>query len=200
MNLNKANLTVGLAASKDVLKMHLMSVHVTKDYTEATNGNILARVSLPRQFPIDEVPAPIETEEAQNLNDFVIPADAAMKVKPLKSKHWPCLDGALYLDVKKTNDNDNAYFCTTDLSNTNQPVIQKRDVTYPDTNRVIPDDKDFSISIAYNIEYLITLLTIAKSTGADSVIMEFIDSSKPCKLTASNNGQNFVGLLMPLRQ
>ena len=41
MNLNTANLKVGLAASTDKTRMNLNSIHVTSEYTEAAANMVM---------------------------------------------------------------------------------------------------------------------------------------------------------------
>jgi DNA polymerase III sliding clamp (beta) subunit (PCNA family) len=205
MNINTANLMVGKAASTDNLRMNLNSIHVTAEYTEATNGHIMARVGLPLQFPCDDVPDVIKTEDAEYLEPFVIPAKAAMSIKTFKAKGKtgiPCLIDTLYIDVEKTNMNGTAIFSATDRESVINPILSKMDVGYPDTSRVIPSftGEDDIYHTRLNIAYLETLLAIAKSTGSESVTIDARrGDGRPVLLTAENDGQKFTGVIMPLR-
>lgn len=208
MNLNTANLMVGKAASTDLTRYNLNSIHVTDSYTEATNGHILARVSLPFQFPIDDIPEVIKTEDAEYIEPFIMPAKAAMLIKTFKAKKhggYPCLNDALYIDVEKTNMNGTVKFMTTDLDSTLTPELSKIKEEYPPCDRVIPkvnpvNDKAFHA--VFDISYLETLLAIAKSTGAEEVCIDSGNTyvSEAVLLTAEYADQKFTGVIMPINR
>jgi DNA polymerase III sliding clamp (beta) subunit (PCNA family) len=171
MNLNNANLKVVAAASTDELRRGLVSIHVTPEGTEATNGHILARVGLPYQYEPDDIPATCPTEAAANLKSFVIPAGAVKSLKTFKAKNLPALNNTLFVDVAKTNANGTAHFTATDREQISSPTITKLDTEFPDTSRVIPTDEP-AYRVGFNIEYLKILLDIAKATGAETVTVE----------------------------
>lgn len=197
---------VGKAASIDPTRENLNSIHVTAAHTEATNGHILARVSLPKQFSCDDLPATIKTEDAEYIEPFIVPAKAAMQMKPFKVKNIACLDNSIFIDVEKTNINGVARFAMTNIDVTVTPELAKIDAVFPDCDRVIPMKKpDFQVDL--NIAYLETLLAIAKSTGAEVITLRgnlpendptFV-SNKPIILTAENDGQKFTGVIMPIK-
>ena len=201
MNINAANLKVGLAASTDVTRQNLMSIHVTPDYTEATNGHILARVGLPVQYPADDIPAACPTQDSIHIKPFIIPAGPAMKLKPCKVKNLPCLDGQFYVDVEATNLNGKARLTSFDLDNLQAPELSKVDMGYPDIDRVIPTD-DPLVRAGYDISYLETLLAIAKSTGAKTVILNMYSQTKPMVMETypiADATNTFKGVIMPIR-
>jgi hypothetical protein len=199
MNINATNLKVGMAASKDITRRNLMSIHVTPDYTEATNGHIVARVGLPFQFPCEDIPSACPTQDSVHLRPFIMPADTAMKMKPCKVKNLPCLDGQFYVDVEGTNLNGKARFTSFDLDNLQAPELVKIDMDYPDIDRVIPSG-DPEFRQGFNIEYLETLLAIAKSTGAKSVVLNYYGHCKPLVMETHELGTNtFKGAIMPIR-
>lgn len=200
MNINVSNLKVGLAASNDETKKAFQSIHVTKDYTEATNGTIMARVSLPHQYESEDIPSCVQTSAADKLEPFLVPAKAMMKIRPLTQKRKcsriSCLDGQLYVDVEKTNQNCNAKFFSSDIESTICTELQKADYYYPDIDRVIPDGTPL-FHASYRIEYLETLLAIAKSVGSERIMLDLHDPKRPLVLSAEKDGQSFTGLIMP---
>jgi DNA polymerase III sliding clamp (beta) subunit (PCNA family) len=200
MNLNTANLMVGKAASVDMTRTNITGIHVTATHTEATNGHILARVSLPYQYEADDIPGSIPTESAESIKAFVIPAKPAMAVKLFKKNHFPCLTDTLYVDVIKTNLNGTAKFTATDRESTISPELSKIDAEYPDTDLVFPSGKaDWKKTV--NIEYLEKLLAIAKSTGKETISIYGYNDFRPVYLETINEGtdQAFRGLLMPVK-
>ena len=206
MNINTANLMVGKAAGTELSRPGIMGIRVTATHTEATNGHILARVTLPEQFPPEDLPAAIKTEDAEYLEPFTIPAKPAMAIKPFKMKKYtsiPCLDGTIYVDVEKTNVNGTAIFSATDRETTINPIIEKIQDQYPDTDRVIPnfEGEDGLFHTRLNITYLETLLAIAKATGSEYVTFDGRGGEfQPVVLKTENrDGQKFLGIIMPVR-
>ena len=162
MNINSANLKVGLAASTDELRRNLMGIHVTSNHTEATNGHIAARVTMPIQVEVDDVPKQCVTLDKQHITPFIIPSSGVKSLKTFKVKRLPSLNDTLFVDVEKTNLNGQAYFTATDLEQTSAPVITKIEGEYPDLDRVMPSEEP-TYRVGFNVDYLITLLTIAKT-------------------------------------
>jgi DNA polymerase III sliding clamp (beta) subunit (PCNA family) len=195
---------VGKAASTDAARVNLNSIHVTKDYTEATNGHILARVSVPFQWEREDLPEQIPTS-GETLTPFIVPAKAAMSFKTFKAKgkynNIPSLADALYVDVEKTNSNGAAYFTATDRESTINPTLQKIDMDFPDIDRVIPFyEGDDIFHVRLNISYLETLLAIAKGTGSEFVNIDGVKgNNRPLLLRTENNGQKFTDVIMPVR-
>lgn len=206
MNINTANLKVGLAASKDESRKYIQTIHFTSKFTEATNGHILARVSLPaNQYPVHEIPASCPTDDAGKIIPFSVMAAPAMKIKTMKQKNKyssiPCLEDALYIDVTATNANGSARFSATDRETTITPELQKVEGDFPELDRVIPNTETEKpcFSANFKIGSLETLLTIAKSTGAEVVTIYGLGDYRPMKIEAGANGQDFVGVIMPVR-
>ena len=205
MNLNAANLKVGLAASTDKTKANLNSIHITSRYTEATNGHILARVSLPEQYD-DDVPTCCPTSDARDIVPVVVPAKPVMGIKIPKDKR-PTLN-AVYIDVEKTNTGKMVVFGTTDRKSTLTPTVDKIDDLYSETDRVLPSESaidDMPFRTCLNIDYLKTLLEIAKSTGAEIVYLYGGDhtNKKPMQMPVILKSKNektmqtFTGIIMP---
>jgi DNA polymerase III sliding clamp (beta) subunit (PCNA family) len=241
MNINAANLKVALAASNDATRLGLTGINFTTKGTEATNGHILARISYPDQIQADDVPNTCPTGAAADLKSFIIPATAIKSLKTYKVKSLPNLTDSIFVDVDATNANGTAKFTSTNLDEISAPSINKIDAQFPDVERVIPTTAPDYI-VGMNIEYLIHLLTIAKSVsalgtvtiegrdksaeiieGLRDAVLQVIDlpaipeekrevlrlalandhraSCNPWVIRADNpeTGQNFTGIVMPIR-
>ncbi len=201
MNLNIANLKVGLAASTDATRPNLCTIHITPEGTEAMDGHILAKVSLPRQFEPDHVPSVIKTVEAEYLEPFLVPAKTLMTLKPFKSKTLPVLDSTIFIDIEKTNANGSAQFGMSNLDVTLTPAIQKIDAEFPDTERVIPNGKPVR-TVYFDADLMVRLLNIAQAADATTIRMDMKDDQvSPIKLTSENEvtAQTFTGVLLPLK-
>jgi uncharacterized small protein (DUF1192 family) len=200
MNLNTANLKVGLAASKDPLRTHIQTIHVTKEYTEATNGSILARIGLPEQFDTEDLPGSISTKDANELEPFCIPTKAAMDIKTFKGR-IPCLNDTVYIDVEKTNQNGNARFISTDLESTRTPEIQKANVDYPKTDQVFPHKAQPVFEAWLSVEELEKLIKIMKATEIERIKVKAFSVTQPILFTNEDKGkQTFRGLLMAFNE
>jgi|SRR3990167_99455 len=197
MNLNKANLAVGAAASVDPTRPNINSIHITDKFTEATNGHILARVDLPFQFDPLDVPASCPTEKAETIQPFTIPAKAVASIKMLRYRSLPICNEELFVDVEKTNSGETAYFNATDTISTISPKIEKINNDYPDTDRVVNINDEVKFHTCLNIGYLQTLLSIAKTAGCSHVTIDGYEAKNKPVVFKSIDGQGFFGLIMP---
>jgi len=199
MNLNKLNLEVAKAASKETGRYNLNSIHFTKDYTESSNGHIMARVTYPEQFDPSEVPDLIKTGKKEDIQEFMIPADSLKGVKFPKKISLPVLKD-LYVDVESTNSNGSAKFGMTDLETTIQPEIRKMEGEYPNVNACIPTSEPI-FEVSLDGRYLAMMATIAaqfqERTG--EITLHFHSFTSPVVITAFNESQKFKGLIMPMR-
>ncbi len=198
MNLNKLNLEVVRAASKDASRYNLNALHITPNYTEATNGHILARMTYPVQFEPGDVPEVIKTGKKEDIIPFMVPIDALKGIKFPKKVSLPML-ADLYIDVEATNGNGNAKFGMTDLQTTTQPEIRKIDGEYPDTEACVPKGEPvFEISL--DGRYLATLAEMASGLNirTGGITLRFYGFNSPAVMTAHNEEQEFYGLIMPM--
>jgi len=202
MNLNKANLAVAAAASIDLSRPNINSIHITDKFTEATNGPILARVSLPYQFDPGNVPFSCPTDKATEINPFIIPAKSAVTIKLPKHRTLPMCNDTLFVDVEKTNLSEGAYFNATDLTSMISPMIKKIDSDYPDIDQIVKIDDEVHFHTFLSVNYLQTLLNIAKIVGCEHVTIDGYDKpNKPVIIKGENiEGQEFYGMIMPCRE
>jgi DNA polymerase III sliding clamp (beta) subunit (PCNA family) len=200
MNLNKANFAVAKVASTDKTRQELNTIRIEKNFTAASNGYSLAIVGLPKQNN-DEVPAVIETAPAKSIKPFNIPAKSAKDITFYKMKCFPDLNDSVYIDVKETNKNGTATFVSTDLQSTSRPTIAKEKCHYPKVFDVFPANDTHRHTIRVNIDYLINMLQVAKTVDTHVDIMVADTETLPIEFySKSDEGQEFLGLLMPVRK
>lgn len=211
MNLNKANLAVGKVALKGASRYSITGIRVTDKYTAATDGYRLAIVGLPPQIPEDEVPGTIKTGLAKQIKAFSVPASVAKDVKFFKSR-LPILANTAFIDVQASNKNGTAKFMSTDLQTTSAPEVSKiEDNNFPGSNdpqgifRYFPENDLHTHSQTVNIDLLIGLLEVAKEVSPYITIKipEYQEDTFKNIIefyAKSDDKQEFLGLLMPIRQ
>lgn len=202
MNINKLNLEVSKCASTEESRYHLNGVHFTSDYTEATNGHILARVTYPTQFPEDELPEMIKSKDKSEIKEFVIPLNGVKEIKFPKGKVPLPILADTYVDVEHTNQNGVARFSYTDLQTTPTTEVRKIDGDFADTEAVwCKDEPQFEFTL--NPNYLKRMCDIAEGFGGrvPCIKLTFYKKDGPMKIDAYNQdpGQYFKGLVMPMR-
>ena len=203
MNINKNNLLVTKVASKDDSREALKCIRFTKEYTEATDGHRLVRITYPEQIKQDDLPENIKTGDAQEIKEFIIPATSTKDIKFYKGP-VDFMDQA-FVNVESTNANGSANFISTDLENTSSPEIKKVESQWPATDKVWPEGTPI-FEVAVNAQYLEDLCNIAKSLDKDKrsnhpVIMRFFGPNLGITLEAKDFGvgQTMTALLMPVR-
>lgn len=200
MNINKLNLEVGHCASKEESRYHLSNIHFTQEYTEASNGHILARITYPIQFDPADLPENIKTKPKEEIKDFLIPLSGVKEIKFQKKVNIPCL-ADVYVDVDETNNNGNAKFISTDLQTTPITEIKKIDGEFPDSNQIFPTQEPV-FEICLDPSYLEIFCKITKEFGKHPhVKLTFYNIDSPVLVESYNQDtkQNFTGLIMPMR-
>lgn len=213
MLLNKHNLKLVAVASEDELRPALQGLHVTDEHTEATDGHILFRMSLPSYVKDDDFPKVkgFEVKKSDGA-DFTIPTDAAVQLSeslPTKSampilgyvQIDPAVEGgvAKYIRVATTD---------TDVERINR--IRLIDVPYPKTDNLFSTDEP-----AFRIKFNPALLAKALKVAAEfqdkflpEIILEIPQPKDGDKwghgalvIRAKNEqGQELTGLVMPMRE
>ena len=203
MNINKNNLLVSKVASKDDKREGLKSIRFTQNYTEATDGHRLVRITYPEQIKQDQLPTNIKTEDVQEIKEFIIPATSTKDIKFYKGP-LDFMDQA-FVNVGATNANGSANFISTDLESTSSPEIKKVDSQWPDTDKVWPEGTPI-FEVAVNAQYLEDLCNIAKSLDKNknshhTMVMRFFGPNLGIILEAKEpgTGQIMTALLMPVR-
>ncbi len=196
--LNKHNLAVTDFASDEEPRYSLKAIKVTPGYTAATDGSILAIVTVPKtkadQFPT----VPGFTPNGHK--PFLLAKDICqkiLKVLPRKT-NIPVLKNACV----SVDDEGNAQLAVTDLHNSQ--VFQQRPIegNFPKLNAVFP--KHPVLKISFNAEYLLTIAKMVSkfaNVRLPAVTLEFYGPDKAMKFTATSDDgdQKLIGLLMPVR-
>jgi DNA polymerase III sliding clamp (beta) subunit (PCNA family) len=201
MNLNKNNLLVGAMANKDGSHYNLNSIHLTKKFTEATDGHMLCRIDLPEQFEPEDVPIMVKTDKADFFDDAILSLDGLKNVKFTKSQ-LPIVDGQVYIDVESSNKNGKVKMATTDLDNVFETNARKIDGNYPDINLVLPKTPaKFRIGVSAKLLREMADLIVKGKKGTDALtVLEFRSEVDPIMfLSKTNEGQKITGLIMPMR-
>ena len=199
MNLNKNNLEVIKAASNEASRYQLDSIHITKDFTECTNGHILARMSYPKQFDPEDLPATVKTGKKEDIIPFAIPVDGLKGIKFPKKISLPVL-ADLYVDVDYTNSNGNSKFGMTDLQTTTSPEIRKNEGEYPDTEVIMATGEPiFEISLDGRYLSILALMAAGLNAREGGITLKFYGFNHPAVITAHNDEQEFKGLIMPMK-
>lgn len=195
--LNKANLQCVIPAVSDEQSRYtLRAVNVTKTHTEATNGHMLIRVSLPEQKP-GNFPV-VEGFNANGFEKGLLPvetAKAVLKAMP-KERHMPILNHAAI-----SSHEGQVQIAVTNLKSPQvfQPVTVSGQFPNSDSLVELVTKQEVKATVTLNPEYLEALAKSAKQFGARSVKIEVRAEDKAVSMTATNDGQTWYGLLMPIR-
>jgi DNA polymerase III sliding clamp (beta) subunit (PCNA family) len=202
--LNKLNFLVAPFASKEDSRYTLKAVHVTPEYTEATDGHRLVRITTPKDSASEFPRVPGFTPNGSP-KSFLLPVDAAKTIqKAVPKTHIPVVNHAA---ITGTGDeNKPVAIAVTDLDN--PQVFQPRPVTgqYPNTDIVIPkDDAAAVFQFTVRADYLAELCKAIQDFAGDGkyrpgiATLTFYGPSKAVRLDARNENtdQNLIAILMP---
>lgn len=213
MLINKKNLAVAALASSDETRPALQFIRVTKEYTEAVDGHVFARVSNPKveddDFPV--IPGLKRTKVKKSksrktqkggFDECLIPANQAVKLAKMIPRGGACRTLPILEHVQLVKDGDDIKAVVTDLDNpTVIQIRQDKDMKYPNCDKIMPADKPVA-TICVNADLLIKVLKLAGTFDKDSckkVIIEFRKPESALVLKADNDDQTFYGLVMPQR-
>ena len=205
MNVNKQNLEVVRAASKDSSRLAIQVLRFEQGGTVATNGNMLATVTYPEQLKGSELPKGLPEGNAEDLTPFSIPADSIKELARSIPKRscLPALRNA-FLDVAGTNSNGSAKFSATDLELTTPTEVRKVDMNFPNCEHVFPKDSDLSDRIGFNPDLLIDALTIVRNVMSEkgrACVVRFGGENTPMLIEGEcfETGQVVKVVVMPKR-
>lgn len=200
MLLNKKNLAVAALASSDETRLVCKCVHVTKEYTEATDGHVFARVSNPK-VEDDDFPV-IQGFERKEFDECLIPADQAVKLAKMIPKGDACRTLPILEHIQLAKNGEGARAAVTDLdSPTVIQIRQDEGLVYPDIASSMPTDEPVA-TICVNADLLIKILKLAgtfNKDGCKKVIIEFRKPESALVVKTDNNEQTFYALVMPMR-
>lgn len=203
--LNRFNLDIAQLATSEPSRYTLAAVNLTREFTEVTDGHRAIRVTLPRveaeQCPlIDGFALSHRTEPFES---FRIGKDLALKIAKAipKEKTLTILNHAQV----EIGENGTARLAVTDLDAPQVFTSPKPQDGFPDIDKVMPAEEDYTLHIHVDAKYLISILkqveAFKKAEKYCHVKMSFIDDKRVMRLTATNSdtGQELTAVLMPVR-
>ena len=197
MLVNKVNLEIERFASKDSTRP-LQGVQVTGEYTEATDGKKLVRVSLPCHEAADF--PHIEGVDPAAAASGILPKDVAKAT----AKRLPKRNAIPIIQNAAVSTDDKGAFqvATTDLSAPSVTSSRPIDGTWPNTDQILKQPEP-SLVIGFNGVLLAEVLKWmgTNASGLNNMVkLSFTTADSPVKLSAvTKDGQEITGLVMPLR-
>lgn len=196
MNINEKNLLVTKAAITKEARPYANVMRITNEYTEATNGHIAVRVSLPFQVAVEELPEKLANETG-NIENAVITTTGLDKIKVPK-KSLPVLQ-QIYI-----KNGDGVKFSTFDLETMQTIEAKKAEITFPNIDKILPSKQKETpvFKIAFDARLLKQLWEIIDKFKKDENYAAFTfsfyknDGAVECK--AVSKGQTLTAAIMPM--
>lgn len=201
--LNRNNLAVRFAASDETSRHALRAILATEHETVATDGHVLARVSVPD----------IKAESFPQVNGFnpngftrgLIPVDSCKDIERAipKSKNLPILNNAA-ITTEHVGERDVIMVATTDLDTPKVFTVRQPEGSFPawDSDSLWPSDAA-AIDICFNASLLASVAQAASKfsdRGTETIRLRFYSADRAMRFDLVNSdGQEMNGLLMPLR-
>ena len=207
--LNKHNFSIAkLAPKASDTKYTLAGIQVTPDGTAVTDGHMAVTVSatptMAEEFPVVNGSVPVD--------DFVpfvmdrADAEAVAKQAPMKqpwNKPRQVLD---HVGIgAETVQNGHVQILTAEPENPQTSCFGKADSTFPDIARVTPDRAESVADVYVNADQLIPMLQQAQKfhgkARAKCIKIRLFGPDRVLRVDAKNDqGQEFMGILMPIRE
>jgi len=200
MFVNKHNLSIASFARK-IENSSINNLCIEKDYTVATDGYRLVKVSKP-QIDKDEFPDIFDKHEIKQDSDrILISADVAHSIEKRLPKK------AVINIIKNaaiSEDKDHVNFLIYDLESSQIVKARKETDSYPDYNLVFPKEEPVA-SFYINAKLLRELLrwfeTFTSTDPHHKIKVEIYGEREPIKITARNwdTEQEATALIMPIQ-
>jgi DNA polymerase III sliding clamp (beta) subunit (PCNA family) len=199
--INKHNISAVLPAiSNEESRYTMRAIHITEQFTEATDGHRAIRVSNPADADPKDFPC-VPGFTPNGFKEGLLSLDAAkqlVKAFPKRCGHMPILNHAAV-----TTHDDKLQLAVTDLDN--PQVFNPRPITgnFPDVQRVVDDAKAkcTTFEITLGPEYLADMALAAHKFGATTITLKFADATSAVLMEAENpDHQQWTGVLMPRRK
>jgi len=201
--LNKQSLEMVAFASKNQSRYHMNSLHVTKDYVEATNGHILVRLSHPKTADPDEFP--VTPGEPFDKIDFILPVESIKGIKIPPKIRLPILANACL-----SKEGEMVSVSTTDLDIMQTAKVRPVDGEFPDTEQFIDKNIDEEEGnewkmFTFNADNLKLLANyVSRQNGREQIPITFWikDPEGPIhfRFKFSDAEQEGRGVLMPMKK
>jgi len=177
-----------------------LGIHITNDFTEATNGHYLIRVYC-RDEEKDNLPETENLKPSEEKIDALISADSAREIERAipKGLSTEALNSAWI--GKNTNENRVEFICT-DLETWRPIIARKMEGKFARTESVMNIMKEPIIKIGLNVEYVERLCQQFKKAGIRTIEVSVYGKEDAVKLegkSADEKEQKVVALLMPIK-
>ena len=203
--LNKHNFAIAKLAPKDAsTKYTLTGIRVTPDGTAVTDGHMAVTVSatptMASEFPLVNGSVPVDDFEP-----FIMRrADAEEVAKQAPKKQTMAVLDHVGIGAETTH-NGHVQILTTDITSPQTRNFKKAACAFPDLARVTPDLAESVSAVYVNADQLVAILQqVQKFHGkarAKGVKIRLFGSDRVLRVDAKNEqGQKFMGILMPIRE
>jgi len=163
--LNRNNLLVANICDPSNLRMEISGVHITPEYTEATDQFCLVRVAT-INTPASELP--VVNGANVELKEVILGAEGIKNLKYFKpNKELPILDNVIVSNEKE----DRVDLTTTNLEINNTVTVRKIEGNYPNTSQVIGDIKN---PRTVTIKLLKKVIDTISKMGIDNADIEIV--------------------------
>jgi hypothetical protein len=183
-------------------------VHITKDFTEITNGQYVVRVYTPfgadTESKIEDLPD-VEGElgPKKDFEGCIVAVNVAKEIEKIIPNYSSILGNTW---VTEQTDEEYVGFCATNLDITTPERIIRQvkariiNERYPDVDGAKPKEEPTQ-KIEFNTEYMIKICQQFKRMGIESVKMDIIDATKALIIFGETYaGQKVEVLLMPMER
>jgi len=209
--LNKHNLAVAALCPTDnpESRYAIHSVNVTPEYTEATDGYRLLRVTRPQGFKPEDFPQVEGVTAAKTHKPFLLPARQAAEIRkvlavklPARSPKIPVLDNAVI--GAETDKNGHAVIATMRDFTPHVFKPKKSEGQFPKLENALPTEKPkFSICVnAADFAALLKLTASMIDSYNTPVEISFYGDDQPIKIEGQNfeTGQQITAVIQPMRR
>lgn len=208
MLFNRHNFSIASLCPKAEDRYIANGIHLTKDYTEVTNGHYLIRVNVPfkgeSKEKIEHYPS-LEGKEIKT--DFpldqsvIVDFETAKDIEKAIPKH-KTLDILNHAIISTDSNDKETEFITYDLVRQKSIKSVNSGGRYPNTEAVLKpsEESNKTLIIGVNPEYLMKLGQQFKKMGCKNMKLEFQDKDHAIRISAiTDEQQDVIALLMPMK-
>ena len=204
--LNKRNLAVRFAASKfaaskEQSRYATRGILATENETVATDGHVLARVSLPRDANAGNFPT-IDGFKPNGFSRGVIPTEAAKEIEnAIPASKIPALNFAA-ITTEHVDGKDMLRVAATDLETPKVFTVRQPDGAFPQWDGAIWPTDAPTMDVCFDARLLAAVSTAAAKFSDNrlcAIRLRFYHASSAMRFDVVNDNQEMNGLLMPCR-
>lgn len=180
MKISKAKFQIArLIKNVEDTKFGLRFLHICERFTEVTDGHFIVRMKLP-------------TEDSDTPTDVLLSPEDAVNISQALTKDE---------HVRAVIKNDGGDTAQVEFSDGQIRILAAGSLKYPDVEASLPKGKA-PFSIAFNPEYLMSILSAFKANESTSVRLDIWSSEKCVRLCESSltpDESPVLACLMPMR-